>query len=230
MKVLGIFALSCVLVPPAQAQTRPSDDGFVVQRWCSPPPEELPSIGPWWERTVGSSTRLAESCSSSSPMPRGARSRRTWTPSARPALPTPPSSSSPTAPVGRVAGSARCSRSRRQEAAWCISAAVNSRIWPTAVPCALRPSSSTSCCTPSAWARTRRAPLRSRPGSSRGASSGGCPRSFDHVRAPGEEGCGRTRRSRPPAGDGQQSGTAVRRGQRKPSTSMMSLPSCSHWL
>jgi peptidase M48-like protein len=36
MKVLGIFALSCVLVPLAPAETRPSDDGFVVQSAVQP--------------------------------------------------------------------------------------------------------------------------------------------------------------------------------------------------
>jgi len=36
MKVLGIFALSCVLVPLAPAQTRPSDDGFVVRSVVQP--------------------------------------------------------------------------------------------------------------------------------------------------------------------------------------------------
>jgi hypothetical protein len=36
MKVLGIFALSCVLVPLAPAETRPSDDGFVVRSMVPP--------------------------------------------------------------------------------------------------------------------------------------------------------------------------------------------------
>jgi hypothetical protein len=36
MKVLGIFALSCVLVPLAPAETRPSGDGFVVRSVVPP--------------------------------------------------------------------------------------------------------------------------------------------------------------------------------------------------
>lgn len=36
MKVLGIFALSCVLVPLAPAETQPSDDGFVVRSVVPP--------------------------------------------------------------------------------------------------------------------------------------------------------------------------------------------------
>ena len=36
MKVLGIFALSCVLVPLAPAETRPSVDRFVVQSLVRP--------------------------------------------------------------------------------------------------------------------------------------------------------------------------------------------------
>ena len=36
MKVLGIFVLSCVLAPLAPAETRPSDDGFVVRSVVKP--------------------------------------------------------------------------------------------------------------------------------------------------------------------------------------------------